>query len=98
MPTTHRKNGDGLSGFSSISQDDLPNGRKGKHHTIVADLLRDIDSLAEGRALKVPLKELPDTKANIRSALNRASRQKKLEIATSSDDDFLYIWKPNGKI
>ena len=95
---TRRKNGDGLSGFSSISQDDLPHGRKGKHHTVVADLLRDIEALTDGRALKVPVTELPDTKANIRSALNRASRQKNLEIATSSDDDFLYIWKPNGKI
>lgn len=96
--TARRKNGEEVSGFSSISQKDLPHGRKGKHHTIVIDLLRDIETLEEGRALKVPLAELPDSKANIRSALNRASRQRKLEIATSSDDDFLYIWKPNGNI
>lgn len=85
------------SGFPSISQDDLPQGRKGKHHTIVADLLRNIESLDDGRALKVPLGDLPDSKANIRSALNRAAKQRKLEIATSSDDTYLYIWKPNGR-
>ncbi|HEU5399774.1 MAG TPA: hypothetical protein VFU86_00380 [Terriglobales bacterium] len=84
-------------GFPSISQDDLPHGRRGKHHDIIADLLRDLTTLSDGRALKIPLKELPDTKANIRSALNRAARQRKLEIATSSDERHLYIWKPNGK-
>jgi hypothetical protein len=29
----------------------------------------------------------------IRSALSRATRQKKIDIATSSDDNFLYVWK-----
>jgi hypothetical protein len=79
--------------FESISQSDLPEGRKGKHHTIVAQLLHDIEELEIGRALKIPLSQLPDTKANIRSALNRTSKQKNLEIATSSDDGFLYVWK-----
>jgi hypothetical protein len=45
-------------------------------------------------ALKVPLSALPDTKENIRSALSRATRQKGIDIATSSDEDFLYVWKP----
>ena len=79
--------------FESISQNDLPEGRKGKHHTIVAQVLHDIEELEAGRALKIPIAQLPDTKANIRSALNRTSKQKSLDIATSSDDDFLYVWK-----
>jgi hypothetical protein len=37
---------------------------------------------------------LPDSKENIRSALNRATHQRGIDIATSSDADFLYIWKP----
>jgi TusA-related sulfurtransferase len=80
-------------GFQSIRQADVPKGRDGKHKQIIVRLLNDIDQLAEGSALKVPLAQLPDTKENIRSALSRATRQKKIEIATSSDDDFLYIWK-----
>jgi hypothetical protein len=36
---------------------------------------------------------LPDSKENIRSALNRATHQKGIEVATSSDTEFLYIWK-----
>jgi hypothetical protein len=39
------------------------------------------------------LTALPDSKENIRSALNRASHQKGIEVATSSDAEYLYIWK-----
>jgi len=81
------------SQFQFIRQTDVPRGRDGKHKQIIVRLLNDIDQLSEGSALKVPLAQLPDTKENIRSALSRATRQKKIEIATSSDDDFLYIWK-----
>ena len=40
--------------FESISQIDLPEGRKGKHHTIVAHVLQAIEELEAGRALKDP--------------------------------------------
>jgi hypothetical protein len=85
--------------FNSISQDGLPFGRKGKHNVIVRQLLEDMEQLADGRALKIPIAELPDTIANVRSALNRATRSKQLEISTSSDDVYFYVWKPtrNGK-
>ena len=79
--------------FESMSQADVPKGRDGKHKKIVVQLLSDISQLEPGAALKVPLDELPDSKENIRSALSRASKQQKIEIATSSDESFLYIWK-----
>ena len=91
MPT--RQANKKSSMFESISQVDLPEGRRGKHHTIVAQVLQAIEELEVGRALKIPIAQLPDTKANIRSALNRASKQKDLGVATSSDDGFLYVWK-----
>ena len=81
------------STFESIPQPDVPKGRDGKHKKIVTQLLNDIDHLQAGSALKVPLTALPDTKENIRAALNRATRQKGIEVATSSDADFLYVWK-----
>jgi len=40
----------------------------------------------------VPIADLPDTKENIRSALNRATRKVGLRVATAADDSFLYIW------
>ncbi len=79
--------------FESVLQADVPTGRNGKHKEIVSQLLQDIAQLKAGSALKVPLEELPDTKENIRSALNRATREKGISVSTSSDDDFLYIWK-----
>jgi hypothetical protein len=79
--------------FKSVLQADVPKGRDGKHKQIVTQLLSDIDQLAVGSALKIPLAELPDTKENIRSALSRAATQRNLNIATSSNDEFLYVWK-----
>jgi hypothetical protein len=78
--------------FQAISQVDVPKGREGKHKKIISKLLSDIEQLAPGTALKVPLNKLPDTKENIRSALNRATRQRGMEVATSSDESYLYIW------
>ena len=83
--------------YQSIDQIDVPKGRDGKHKKVVSLLLGDIEQLEPERALKVPLKALPDTKENIRSALNRAARQSGIEIATSSDAEFLYIWKTAKK-
>jgi TusA-related sulfurtransferase len=79
--------------YQTIQQADVPKGRDGKHKRIVTQLLSDIEQLEPGRALKVPLAALPDSKENIRSALNRATRQRGLDVATSSDAEHLYIWK-----
>jgi hypothetical protein len=82
-----------LPRFQSILQHDVPKGRDGKHKEIVTQLLSDIERLEHGSALKVPLSQLPDSKENIRSALNRATRQRGLHVATSSDSEHLYVWK-----
>lgn len=92
----NRSNGKVPSGampFESVLQVNVPKGRDGKHKEIVLRLLKDIDQLRNGMALKIPLSQLPDTKENIRSALSRAAHQKQLDIATSSSDEFLYVWK-----
>ncbi len=81
--------------FNSILQADVPKGRDGKHKRIITQLLSDIEKLHQGSALKIPLAELPDTKENIRSALSRAAFQARLAIATSSNDQFLFVWKTN---
>ena len=86
--------------FESILQNNVPKGRDGKHKQIVTQLLNDLEQLGAGSALRIPLSELPDSKENIRSALNRATRQRGMEIATSSDSDFLFVWniEPDSKI
>ena len=94
------KNGkDGNGHFESILQADVPKSRDGKHKQIVERLLRELGELKPEMAMKVPLCELPDSKENIRSALTRAANQRQIRIATSSNDDHLFVWKkhmPNG--
>ena len=83
--------------FTSVLQTDVPKGRDGKHKQIITQLLSDIAQLEPGSALKIPLTELPDTKENIRSALSRAANQKNIGISTSSNDDFLFVWKTDAR-
>ena len=78
--------------FTSISQSDVPQGRNGKHKQIVTEILADLDRVAGGQALKVPLALLTDSKENVRSALNRATRKAGRSVATATDGEFLYVW------
>jgi hypothetical protein len=64
----------------------------GKHREIVAIILKDLDRLKNGSALKLPLADLPDTKENVRSALNRATRKAGRKVVTAADADALYVW------
>ncbi len=78
--------------FKTIVQADVPQGRDGKHKLIVTTILRDLDSLKAGSAIKVPLAELVLSKEKVRSALNRATRKAGRNVATASDGTFLYVW------
>lgn len=78
--------------FKIMAQIDVPQGRHGKHKEIVTTILRDLNQLPAGAAIKVPLNELADGKAKVRSALNRATRKNGHVVATASDGEFLYIW------
>ena len=78
--------------FKSMPQEDVPQGRNGKHKAIVTKILSDLEQVEPGVALKVPLAQLTESKENVRSALNRATRKGKLNVATASDGTFLYVW------
>ena len=78
--------------FKTMIQADVPQGRNGKHKLIVSTILRDLDLLMEGAALKVPLADLAESKEKVRSALNRATRKSGRHVATATDANFLYIW------
>jgi hypothetical protein len=54
--------------------------------------MRDLRQLKDGAALRVPLADLGNTKENVRSALNRATRNAKISVATATDENFLYVW------
>jgi len=79
--------------FQAVQQSEVPRGREGKHKSVIELLLRCVDQLAPGTALKVPLASLPCTKAHIRAALSRATHKRGIALATSSDSSNLYLWK-----
>jgi hypothetical protein len=81
-----------LMHFTTMVQADVPQGRNGKHKEIVTTILRDLDRLENGAALKVPLAELVQSKEKVRSALNRSTRRAGRNVATASDAKFLYVW------
>jgi len=78
--------------FKSMPQNDVPQGRHGKHKEIVTRILSDLDQVPAGVALKVPLEQMKESKEKVRSALNRATRKGRRKVATASDDTFLYVW------
>jgi hypothetical protein len=78
--------------FKTMVQTEVPQGRNGKHKLIVTTILKDLDRLKDGAAIKVPLSELAESKEKVRSALNRATRKAGRKVATASDATFLYVW------
>jgi hypothetical protein len=78
--------------FHTMVQADVPQGRNGKHKEIVTTVLKDLDRLKPGSAIKVPLADLAQSKEKVRSALNRATRKTGRKVATASDATFLYVW------
>ena len=54
----------------------------------------DLSKLNTQQAIKIPLSGLNGEKMqNLRSALNRATREKNIPVVTSSDEKFLYVWR-----
>lgn len=82
----------GPTHFKTMVQLDVPQGRNGKHILIVTAILKDLDRLKAGSAIKVPLAELAESKEKVRSALNRATRKAGKKVSTASDGNFLYVW------
>ena len=80
--------------FESIERSAVPTSRKSKHHQLVEKILREVDGLKDKRALKIPRSALGNAKIeHIRAALSRASAKIEVDLATSVDDHYLYVWR-----
>ena len=80
--------------YASLNRSDVPQGRKGKHRKAVADILSDLSMLDAQQAVKIPLSSLGGEKMqNLRSALNRVTRERNIPVETSSDEKYLYVWR-----
>jgi hypothetical protein len=84
--------------FASSLISAVPHGRKGKHNLIVSMILDDLARLDPEKAVLIPLDRLEGEKMeNVRSALNRATRQRKMFVATATDDRYFYVWRTDPK-
>jgi hypothetical protein len=84
----------GETHYAAVNRSDVPQGRKGKHRKVVADILADLSKLNSRQAVKIPLSGLNGEKMqNLRSALNRVTREKNIPVVTSSDEKYLYVWR-----
>lgn len=87
------RNGNNMH-YESVNRADVPEGRKGKHRKAVANILSDLSKLKVQQAIKIPLSSLNGEKMqNLRSALNRVTREKNIPVVTSSDEKYLYVWR-----
>ncbi|HKD85165.1 MAG TPA: hypothetical protein VKB58_10485 [Terriglobales bacterium] len=94
MATRHHSGGSNHDPFESIERSAVPTSRKSKHHEVVQKILREAESLRTKKALKIPRSALGSAKIeNIRAALSRASTKTKLELNTSVDDHYFYVWR-----
>jgi|SRR5579863_2284904 len=93
-----RRNGNGNdTHYASVNRSDVPQGRKGKHRKAVADILDDLSKLSAQQAVKIPLSGLNGEKMqNLRSALNRVTRERNIPVVTSSDEKYLYVWRSDA--
>jgi hypothetical protein len=82
------------SHFGRVRVKDLPNSRRGKHFELLRKILEDLKNAPSGSAVRVPLAETGGAGlANLRSAVNRATKAKGLKVETQSDEKYFYVWK-----
>jgi hypothetical protein len=79
--------------FERVPLSELRQGRQGKHHDLTTDIASQIDSLADGEAMRIPLKDVDVSLPNLRSAIGRAMAARGIKIGTFSDDKNLFVWK-----
>jgi hypothetical protein len=85
--------------YERVPISELLKGRRGKHNDLILGVLHDLSTLPMDEAVRIPLKKVGGVSlTNLRSAISRAARTRKIKIRTSSDSDYLYLWKIEGPV
>jgi hypothetical protein len=79
------------SAVEKVPLSSLRSRRRGKHHELMQQVLRELTELSSDSALKVPLGNF--SAKDIRSAVFRAATSQNIEISSTSDDNNLYVWR-----
>lgn len=79
--------------YRSVKIASLTNRRRGKHHHLVGEIMRQLKLLSAALALEIPLAELEGVELeNLRSAVHRAAAGDKISVRTQSDEKNFYVW------
>jgi len=85
--------------FRIVPISDIPSSRTSRHGRIVAEILIQLKkALDASSAIKIPLAEVGERKANLRSALHRAARNARVELMTTSDEEHLYVFRQHSTV
>jgi hypothetical protein len=84
--------------FDTVNVSELRHRRRGKHHAFTQEILKDLELLADGKAIKIPLDKVPGVSlVNLRTAITRAAASQNINIRTYSDGKNLFLWKKGHK-
>jgi len=79
--------------YRTVTIASLGNRRRGKHHDLTGEILRQLDLAKGDMALVIPLSEIVGIEVgNLRSAVHRAAATKNLTVETQSDEKNFYVW------
>jgi hypothetical protein len=80
--------------YESVPTIHLKRSRKGKHHDLMRRIMEDLRQTRPGFAVKIPLSSSKGVPVlNLRSVIVRTAAKEKIRVATSSDDEFFYVWR-----
>jgi hypothetical protein len=81
--------------YETVPTAHLKRSRKGKHHDLMGRVMEDLRRSRPGFAVKIPLASTKGVPVqNLRSVIVRTAAKEKIRVATSSDDEFFYVWRP----
>ncbi len=81
--------------YDRVALASLRQGRRGKHHNLISRILKDLETLPGGSAIKIPLADCEGVSLNeLRAAVSRATKSRKLDTKTHFDGEYFYVWKP----
>lgn len=96
MPRADKPNVPTTAKYRQVALSTLSKGRRGKHHDLVAGIMRELKMVPAGSALEIPLAEVGVGLANVRSAVHRGATAEGLQIETLADKRSLYVFKKAG--
>jgi hypothetical protein len=78
--------------FLAVPLTTATRNRNGKHRRITSEILSDLKRLDEHSAVKVNFVDAGVKKADLRSAVHRAAKNRNIDLVTTSDQKNLYVF------